>query len=52
MSSAARVGAFALGDGSNDAALMLSLAPGAYTAQVSAATGNAGSTLLEIYEVR
>ena len=52
MSSATSVGAFALGDGSKDAALMLSLAPGAYTAQVSAATGNPGSTLLEIYEVR
>ena len=52
MSSATSVGAFALGDGSKDAALMLSLAPGAYTAQVSAASGNAGSTLLEIYEVK
>ena len=52
MSSATKVGAFALGDGSTDAALLLTLAPGAYTAQVSAAGGAPGSTLLEIYELR
>lgn len=52
VSSATSVGAFALTDGSKDAAVILTLAPGAYTAQVTAATGTPGSALLEIYEVR
>lgn len=43
-----RVGAFRLNRGSRDAALLLSLTPGAYTAQV-AANGN-GMILLEIYD--
>jgi hypothetical protein len=45
-------GAFALVAGSKDAALILTLAPGAYTAQVTAADGTAtGVALVEIYEV-
>ena len=52
IASATSVGAFALSDGSKDAAVMLTLAPGAYTAQVSAATGTPGGALLEIYELR
>jgi uncharacterized delta-60 repeat protein len=50
--SATEVGAFAFTDGSKDAAVLLTLAPGAYTAQVTAATGQPGNALLEIYEVR
>ena len=47
-----RAGAFRLVDeGSRDTALILSLAPGAYTVQVKAADGSAGSALLEVYEL-
>ncbi len=52
ISSASRVGAFALVAGSKDAALTLTLAPGAYTAQVSGATATTGGALLEIYELK
>jgi hypothetical protein len=45
------VGAFALDANSKDAALVLTLAPGVYTAQVSGADGGTGIALLEIYEV-
>jgi hypothetical protein len=45
-------GAFALANGSKDAALILTLAPGAYTAQVSGADGTStGVALIEVYEV-
>lgn len=45
----ATVGAFALGEGARDAALVAELAPGSYTAQV---TGDvAGVTLVEVYEL-
>ena len=44
-------GAFVLGAGSRDAAIVLTLQPGAYTAQVSAADGSSGVALVEIYEV-
>ena len=47
----AQVGAFALPATSGDAALLLSLAPGAYTAQVAGAGGSTGVALVEIYEV-
>ncbi len=46
------VGAFALSAGSKDAALTTTLAPGAYTAQVTGTTVAAGAVLLEIYEVK
>jgi hypothetical protein len=48
----ASVGAFALESGSRDAALLTSLPPGTYTAQVSGANGGTGEALIEIYEVR
>jgi hypothetical protein len=48
---AMQVGGFALGAGSKDAAVLLTLAPGAYTAQVSAANNATGVALVEIYEV-
>jgi hypothetical protein len=47
----AAVGAFALDAGSKDAALQLTLAPGAYTVQVSGAGGKTGEALVEVYEL-
>lgn len=47
-----RVGAFALPAVSNDAALLVTLDPGAYTAIVSSATAAEGIALVEVYEVR
>lgn len=46
-----KVGAFALAAGSRDAALLISLPPGAYTAQLSGANGGTGMGLIEVYEV-
>ena len=45
------VGAFALPTGSKDAVLLLSLAPGAYTAQLTGAGAATGVALVEVYEV-
>ena len=45
------VGAFPFGNGSNDAAIVASLAPGTYTAAVSGSSGDSGVALLEVYEV-
>ncbi len=47
----ARVGAFALPAGSRDAALLIELPAGNYTAQVSGVGGTSGVTLVEVYEV-
>ena len=47
----ASVGAFALAAGSRDAAIILNLFPGAYTAQVSGASDQTGTALVEVYEV-
>jgi hypothetical protein len=47
----ASTGAFALPAGSKDAAVLLPLQPGAYTAVLSGADGAAGEALIEIYEV-
>jgi hypothetical protein len=47
----AEVGAFPLVTGSADTALLLELAPGNYTAQVSGPLGAGGVALLEVYEV-
>ena len=49
--SGARSGAFAFGATSLDAALVLNLAPGSYTAQVTSVTGATGTALVEIYEL-
>lgn len=46
-----QVGAFALDPTSKDAAVLATLAPGSYTAQVSGTTGQAGLALIEVYEV-
>jgi hypothetical protein len=48
---AVRVGAFALPDGSKDCALLLYLAPGSYTAQISGVANTTGVALVEVYEV-
>ena len=48
---AAQVRAFSLPSGSLDAALLLTLAPGAYTIQVSGVGGAGGICLVEVYEV-
>lgn len=48
----ARVGAFPLPRGSTDSVLLLTLKPGAYTAQVSGRNNSSGIALVEIYEVR
>ena len=48
---AARVGAFALPAPSKDAALVMTLPPGPYTAFVSSATSAPGIALVEVYEV-
>jgi hypothetical protein len=45
------VGAFAFPDGSRDAALVMNLAPGAYTAQVTSVDGGTGALIVEAYTV-
>lgn len=47
----ARVGAFQLSPTLPDAALLITLQPGAYTAQVAGAGGTTGVALVEVYEV-
>jgi sugar lactone lactonase YvrE len=50
---AAWVGAFSWGaSATSDAALLVTLAPGAYTANVSGASGDSGVALIEVYEVQ
>jgi hypothetical protein len=46
-----QVGAFALANGSKDAALVLDLPSGSYTAEVTGAAGAEGIALIEAYEV-
>jgi pectin methylesterase-like acyl-CoA thioesterase len=48
---AAEVGTFALASGSADAAILVHLAPGLYTAQVTSLDGTSGTGLIEIYEL-
>ncbi len=48
---AAAVGAFGFASGSADAAILVTLPPGVYTAQVSGAAGTTGIALVEVYEV-
>ncbi len=47
----ARLGAFALPSGSKDAALLVTLAPGNYTALVNGQGDTTGTALIEVYEV-
>jgi len=46
-----QVGAFAIATGSRDAAMVTTLAPGAYTAIVTGMAGTTGIALVEIYDV-
>ena len=46
------VGAFALPTDGRDAVLLITLAPGNYTAQVSGKGSAAGVALVEVYEVK
>ena len=48
----AQAGAFALGAGSKDAALVATLAPGNYSVHVSGVGASTGIALVEIYEMR
>jgi hypothetical protein len=49
---ASAVGGFSIDDpASKDAALLVTLAPGAYTAQVSGVGGGGGQAIVEVYEV-
>lgn len=45
------VGAFDLTLGSRDAALLITLPPGGYTAQISGLNGGTGEAIVEVYEV-
>ena len=45
-------GAFALNPGSNDTAMLATLPPGSYTAQVSGANSTTGVGLIEVYEIQ
>lgn len=51
ITASAQVGAFPLASNSLDAVVLASLAPGAYTAQVSGAGGGTGIALVELYDV-
>lgn len=46
-----QMGAVALTDGSKDAAALLSLPAGSYTAEVQSVDGTSGVTLIEVYQV-
>ena len=46
-----QAGGFALGSSGADAAILTTLAPGAYTAVVSSTTGTAGVALVEVYDL-
>ncbi|MES2693597.1 MAG: SMP-30/gluconolactonase/LRE family protein [Verrucomicrobiota bacterium] len=48
---AAATGAFALGGGSRDASVVVTLAPGAYSAVVAGANNSTGAGLVEVYEM-
>jgi hypothetical protein len=47
-----QVGAFPLATNSLDSAMLVTLQPGAYTVQLSAAAGTSGAALIELYEVQ
>jgi len=48
---AEKVGAFSFGSGSKDAAMLVTLQPGLYSAQVSSKDSESGVALVEVYEV-
>ncbi len=51
VAAASETGAFALPNGSRDAALIVTLNPGSYTVQVAGVGGTTGVALVEIYEL-
>jgi hypothetical protein len=52
-SAASAVGAFSWNNpSSNDSAILVTLPPGGYTAQISGASGDTGVALIEVYELR
>ena len=50
-STAVAVGAFAWAANSNDSALLVTMPPGIYTAQIAGGTGDTGEAMFEIYLV-
>ena len=48
----AQVGAFALAAGSKDAALLVTLQPGAYSVQLSGVGSATGAALVEVYDTQ
>jgi hypothetical protein len=52
VSTSATLGAFALAGGSTDAAILLELPPGVYTAKLSGVGGTTGNGLVEVYRVQ
>jgi hypothetical protein len=50
MTTAAAAGAFPWTSGSADSAILITLQPGSYTAQVSGASGDSGVALVEVYD--
>jgi uncharacterized delta-60 repeat protein len=48
---ASQAGAFAFNSGSADSAIIVNLAPGTYSAQVTSASGTTGTALVEVYEL-
>ncbi len=51
VSTTAAVGGFALAAGAGDAALLVDLAPGAYTVELAGASAGTGIGLIEVYRV-
>jgi hypothetical protein len=51
VSAAAGIGAFQLVDSSEDAALLITLSPGAYTVEIRGKAATEGTALLELYEI-
>jgi hypothetical protein len=49
---ATQVGAFPLASGSQDSALIVSLAPGAHSAEITGIGGATGIALVEVYELQ
>lgn len=50
MNTAAEVGAFSWANGSADSAILVTLQPGNYTAQVTGSSGDTGVALVEVYD--
>jgi hypothetical protein len=51
MDATSKSGAFPLPAGSKDAAILITLPPGTYTAQATGVNGTSGIALIEVYEI-